>query len=87
MLLTFYLLGLCFSTETELEEKAEYEKVAHPDTLQEMMALNEQQKRVKAERLAKREATLATNVSKLAKWTEDLVNKRGKKEEEGETFL
>ena len=64
----------------------EYEKVAHPQTLQEMMAHNEQVKLEKADKIVKRELLIASNLTKLQKWTDDLVNKRSKKEEEGEKF-
>lgn len=63
----------------------EYEKVAHPQTLQEMMARNEEIKLGKADRIVKRELTIATNITKLQKWTDELLSKRSKKEEEGET--
>lgn len=64
----------------------EYEKVAHPQTLQEMMARNEEIKLGKADRIVKRELTIATNITKLQKWTDELLSKRSKKEEEGETI-
>lgn len=74
--------GLCFYTKTELAEKNEYERVAFPKTIQEMIAHNEEEKRKKADRIRTREESIALNLQKLETWKKDLVAKKEKKEEE-----
>jgi hypothetical protein len=74
--------GLCFYTKTELAEKNEYERVAFPKTVQEMIAYNEEEKRMKADRIRTREESIALNLQKLETWKKDLLAKKEKKEEE-----
>ncbi|XP_070507736.1 large ribosomal subunit protein mL64 [Chironomus tepperi] len=73
---------LCFYTKTELAEKNEYERVAFPKTIQEMIAYNEEEKRKQAERIRTREENIALNLQKLETWKKDLLAKKEKKEGE-----
>lgn len=72
--------GICFPTETELYEKNEYERVAFPKTIQEMMAINEQQKKEAREKIVARETEIAKNLLKLGDWKKDIRKRRSKKE-------
>lgn len=73
---------MCFYTKTELAEKNEYERVAFPKTIQEMIAYNEEEKRKQAERIRNREENIALNLQKLETWKKDLLAKKEKKESE-----
>ncbi|KAG5671893.1 hypothetical protein PVAND_002062 [Polypedilum vanderplanki] len=73
---------ICFETKSEMDEREEYERVAFPNTIQEMMVIEEQKKREKKEKNAAREALILANIKKLEQWKTDLTNKRWKKEEE-----
>lgn len=77
------LLGICFYTKTELAEKNEYERVAYPHTIQEMITINEEEKKAKLERRKQREEQIAINVAKLEQWKNDLINRKNIKEEAG----
>lgn len=71
---------ICFPTKQEALERSEYEKVAFPHTLQEMMATS---RKAKADRLAKiraREEEIAKKMEKLDQWTADLNARIAKKE-------
>lgn len=61
-------------------EKNEYERVAFPKTVTEMMQINEQVKQAKRDRIAKREITIAKNLEKLGQWSKDIEMRKEKKE-------
>lgn len=71
---------MCFWTPTELKEKREYERVAYPKTVPEMIAINEQEKREKQEKIQNREAQIAKNLEKLEQWKTDIETRKYKKE-------
>ncbi|XP_055624849.1 growth arrest and DNA damage-inducible proteins-interacting protein 1 [Toxorhynchites rutilus septentrionalis] len=71
---------ICFPTKQEALEKTEYERVAFPHTLQEMMAANEVLKREKAARIKTREEEIEKKMQKLEQWTADLNARVAKKE-------
>lgn len=71
---------LCFPTEQEALEKAEYERVAFPFSLQEMMAANQKAKQEKVARIKTREEDIAKKMEKLDQWTTDLNARIAKKE-------
>lgn len=60
--------------------KNEYERVAFPKTVPEMIAINEQEKREKREKILEREAIIIKNLAKLDTWTKDIKDRREKKE-------
>lgn len=64
-----------------------YERAAHPMKLQDMIALNEQNKIKEANEIAQREADISAKLLKLEKWKSELNAKKYKKEEEGENLL
>lgn len=76
------ILGICFPSKTEALEKAEYERVAFPKTLQEMMAENRKVKQEQAARVRTREEEVAKKMEKLDHWVADLNARIAKKEAE-----
>lgn len=73
---------ICFPTETEKADKDEYERVAFPMTLQQMMAKNEQEKKEKILAVQRREEEIEKKMSKLDGWINDLNARVAKKEAE-----
>lgn len=71
---------VCFPTEKETVERVEYEKVAFPHTLQEMMAVNWKAKQDKMAKIRTREDEIAKKMEKLDQWTTDLNARLAKKE-------
>lgn len=71
---------ICFPTKQEALERAEYEKVAFPHTLQEMMAANRKSKADKLAKIRTREEEIAKKMEKLDQWTADLNARIAKKE-------
>lgn len=72
--------GICYWTKSELEESQEYERVAFPQTVQEMIKINQQQKRERREKILARDADVAKNLEKLEVWKKDIVTRAEKKE-------
>ncbi|XP_031622586.1 stress response protein NST1 [Contarinia nasturtii] len=71
---------LCFYSPEEAADKAEYERVAYPYTIQEIIAAN---KKAKADKMAKRrerEDKIAQNLTKLDKWMVELKQRVAQKE-------
>ena len=77
---TCHFSGICFYTKQELNEKIEYERVAFPKTVPEMIAINEQQKRERREKIAAREVEIAKNLEKLENWKKDIQMRKEKRE-------
>lgn len=73
---------LCFYTPAEVEDKQEYERVAYPLTIQEMVEIYKKENIEKLEKIRLREEKIAQNLTKLEKWTNDLNARILKKEEE-----
>lgn len=74
------LSGTCFWTEEELAEKKEYERVAFPVPVPEMIKLNEEQKKSKRDNIIERENNIAKNLAKLGQWKRDITARKEKKE-------
>lgn len=74
---------ICFYTASELAEKDEFERIGHPKTIQELIAINEAKKKEEKEKLRAREEQITLNIKKLEQWKSDFTSKRDKKEEEG----
>lgn len=72
--------GICFYTEKELTESREFERVSHPHTLEEMIKINEEEKREKIRAIMDREDKIARNLDKLETWKADLEKRVAKKE-------
>lgn len=73
---------ICFPTAREVLEKTEYERVAFPKTLPEMMAENRKAQQEKAARIRTREEEVAKKMEKLDQWVADLNARIAKKEAE-----
>lgn len=73
---------ICFPTKQEALEKTEYERVAFPKTLQQMMAENKKSKEERIARIQAREEDVAKKMEKLDKWVSDLNARVAKKEAE-----
>ncbi|XP_058832252.1 large ribosomal subunit protein mL64 [Topomyia yanbarensis] len=71
---------IVFPTKLEAHEKAEYERVAFPYSLQEMMTANRKAKEEQVARIRTREADIAKKMEKLDQWTADLNARIAKKE-------
>lgn len=71
---------LCFYSETELDERNEYERVAHPYTIQEMMKRNVDDKAAKRQEIVDREKDIDKKLLKLDQWTRELNDKVAKRE-------
>lgn len=78
-------VGICFWTPSELKEKQEYERVAFPKTVPEMIAENQEQKRLRKESILAREAQIQKNLEKLEQWKKDITMRKEKKETVGES--
>ncbi|CAO1426583.1 unnamed protein product [Diamesa hyperborea] len=70
---------ICFLTESELKEVDEYNKVAFPLTIQEMITKNNVAKKERNDKVMKRETDIAKNLEKLEQWKTDIENKKSKK--------
>ncbi|XP_050067452.1 growth arrest and DNA damage-inducible proteins-interacting protein 1 [Anopheles maculipalpis] len=73
---------VCFPTKQEAYEKAEYERVAYPFTLKQMMDANEMARKTRKAAIEAREAEVARKLEKLDQWTTDLNARIAKKEAE-----
>uniref|UniRef100_A0A182PTY6 Large ribosomal subunit protein mL64 n=1 Tax=Anopheles epiroticus TaxID=199890 RepID=A0A182PTY6_9DIPT len=73
---------VCFPTQKEAYERAEYERVAFPFTLKQMMDANETEQKARKARIVAREAEIARKLEKLDQWTTDLNARIAKKEAE-----
>lgn len=73
---------ICFPTSRDLANRSEYESIAYPFTLQEMMEKVKLDQQAKKQRVSKREEDIATKLDKLDQWKADLRNKIAKKESE-----
>lgn len=77
-----FFAGICFPTKKEAYERAEYEKVAFPFTLRQMMDANEAAQKARKAATEAREVEIARKLEKLDQWTSDLNAKIEKKERE-----
>ncbi|KAL0839904.1 hypothetical protein ABMA28_016523 [Loxostege sticticalis] len=71
--------SLCWPSKKEIQEKLEYESVAFPFTIKEMMDAAAQKKREEQEVIEKREKDLAAKFAKVAIWKKELNDKLNKK--------
>lgn len=71
---------IMFPTLDELADRAEYERVAHPKTLQQMVAEEKAAAEAKAATKRKREEDVAKKLAKLGQWTSELNARVAKKE-------
>lgn len=75
---------LLFPTLDERQDLQEYERVAYPHTLEEMVAISKQEKEEKLAAIRKREDDIDKKMNKSAQWIIELNAKVTKKEAEAE---
>lgn len=73
------LTGLCWPSKEDIQEKLEYEAVAYPFTIKEMMETAAKKKRDAQLAIEKREQELAVKFEKLAIWKKELQDRIAKK--------
>lgn len=71
--------GIMWPTREELEEIKEYESVAYPYTIQELMTRVEEKKKEEQELLKAREEDLLKKYAKLEQWKNDVMDNAAKK--------
>lgn len=71
---------ICFATKEVIEDRKEYEKVAFPRTVQEMIKINARSKREEAAKIKNRDDEIAKKIEKLDQWKNELNAKIAKKE-------
>ncbi|XP_013186977.2 large ribosomal subunit protein mL64 [Amyelois transitella] len=76
--------SLCWPTKDEIKEKLEYEAVAYPFTIKEMMEAAAEKRKEEQLAIEKREQDLAMKFEKLAMWKKELNDKLKKKVAEAE---
>ncbi|VEN49652.1 unnamed protein product [Callosobruchus maculatus] len=74
--------AICWPTEQEIKDAIEYEKVAYPYTIPEMVAMAKKQQAEKEERIRARQEDIVKKVAKLDMWKKELNDKIAKKEQE-----
>ncbi|KAI9562729.1 hypothetical protein GHT06_010183 [Daphnia sinensis] len=73
-------LGIAWPTREELQEKIEYEKVAHPFTLQQMVEQKKKLREEEMKRIETRQKDIEFKMGKLASWMKELKDRQEKKE-------
>lgn len=71
---------ICFPTSQALADRREFESVAYPFTLSEMMQKVKLDQEAKKQAILKREQEIGDKMAKLEQWKADLRNKIAKKE-------
>lgn len=71
--------GIMWPTKEEIKERKEYESVAFPFTIQEMVQAEVSKRQAEEDELMHRQMKIQQNVAKLNQWMKDLENKRAKK--------
>lgn len=71
---------ICFPTPREKATSDEYERVAHPFTIQQMMKVSREEALAKKQLKVERESTIHKKLGKLDQWTKELNAKVAKKE-------
>lgn len=71
---------ILFPTPQEAEEQVEFERVAFPKTLPEMIEITKQEKILQAETIRKREEDITKKLGKLDQWQRELNAKVAKRE-------
>jgi len=74
--------SICWPVKEELQESLEYERVAFPFTIPQMIEEAHKKKHEKNERIRLRQEDIAKKMEKLEDWKNDLQNRIAKKENE-----
>ncbi|XP_026747473.1 growth arrest and DNA damage-inducible proteins-interacting protein 1 [Trichoplusia ni] len=71
--------SICFPSRQDIQEKIEYEAVAYPYTIQQMMESAARQRKEEREKIEKRDRDVAAKFAKLEQWKKELNDKLAKK--------
>lgn len=74
--------AICWPTKQELADTKEYESVAYPFTIPQMMEDSHRKRVEKEERVSKRQQEIVEKAKKLDGWVRDMQNRIAKKEAE-----
>lgn len=74
--------SICFPLKEELDDNKEYERIAYPKTISQMIGEAKQNRREIEERKMLRQKNIVENMMKLEQWKQDLYNRIQKKENE-----
>lgn len=74
--------SICFPLKEELIDSKEYERVAFPQTIPEMIAEAKQKRKDIEDRKMQRQKDIVEKMKKLDQWKKDLYNRIQKKENE-----
>lgn len=73
---------ICFPTATEKLIKEEYDRIAHPRSIQEMRQIITEQRQNEKEEIVRREEQIEKKLAKLDAWKKELTEKVAKREAE-----
>lgn len=73
---------ICFPTTQERQIREEYNRIAFPDTIQQMREKAMEQRRLEKEEIARREEQIEKKLAKLADWKRELHDRVSKREQE-----
>lgn len=71
---------ICYPTRAERFDKAEWERVAYPNTLKQMVEISQREAQEKADVIQKRQENIEKKLEKLDVWISDLNSRIAKKE-------
>lgn len=73
---------ICFPTAKELQKQQEYDRLAHPKSIQEMRQIVDAQRQQEREDVVRREEQIEKKLAKLDSWKKELNEKVQKREAE-----
>lgn len=74
--------SLCWPTKQELADSIEYESIAYPFTIPQMVETKKKEKQEKAEKRIQKQNEIVEKMKKLDGWIQDMQNRIAKKESE-----
>lgn len=74
--------AICWPTKGELADIKEYEQIAYPKTIPEMVAIEKAKSREKREQTLERQKQIAERIGKLDGWIKEMRDRVNKKEKE-----
>lgn len=74
--------AIAWPVKEEWEDKMEYEALAYPDSLQEMVRKSKEEEAAKEKVIQERMNDIEAKMANLEKWKKDIIDKKRKKEQE-----
>lgn len=71
--------GLCWPSKQDIQERLEYESVAFPFTVQDMMKTAAKNRKEEQMKILERDREVSAKFAKLAQWQKELDDKLAKK--------